>query len=1117
MHFQTSYALLSKTYKFFKNAGAIFRFKIDRILSIRFYCLFFFILTLLIPFNLPSQVLNHSLSIEQDFKPKNFINTTETINILAVMVQFQTDKDTLTTGNGNFDLSTKYRDSIRYRGSKILIDTIVDAPPHNSEYFINHLTFLKNYYEKVSDGKIKINFTIPAKIYTLPDQMKDYSPPLKGSDYTKLANLVNDSWRLVDSLSPEIDFSQYQCFFIFHAGAGRDIDLASIYGADPTPYDLPSIYFNLKSLQKYLPNLSNGIPVDKGKFLIKNSAIIPEMEYRIISGIGGSTLYQLSINGVIASSIGSFLGLPDLFNTKTGATAIGRFGLMDGQSIFSYSGLFPPEPSAWEKVYLGWVKPIEISSGSMEVTIYAHRTDGESNNNYQIYKIPINSKEYFLIECRYRDPGKNGQKLIMRSNGIDLEYTLKRDTAVFDQNGDVWLIDGVLTDVADFDWSLPGGLDYKKNELYGGILIWHIDENVINSKIESNSINDDPLHRGVNLMEADGSQDIGQDYSSAGLTHPGYGSENGTALDFWYDDLSYYNKDSLLRPVYKNIFSPTSNPDSRSYDGSNSHITIYDFSKQGPVMTFKVKIGDESVELLPGFPKMINGFSDKKSDLLSADINGDGNEEIFVMANGSLWGFNQDGLPLLNDTTGKILDKVYSVSFSDIRKDGRSQIVCDRLKDDPQLPGNHKIESYEIVNNPAGNSLEKKLDLIVPIFEKDTLFPIVYLEDNLTHYLILLKSRGIFIDCKNEQGKFTIGNPDTIFKPVQSLSGFVTIDKTNNQPFEWIALGINKEKNNSGLTGDVSQYSEFKNLMGGDFNGDGKPESAVLVYEKDQSKVDLVIFDKASNSLIIHKLFSNACTNCWKNISLSSAGDINGDGKQDVVFTAFDDLYAYNYNGVSLPNFPVKFKNSSPSISPIIGDIDGDKINDIVIVSNDGKIYAYNNKGKLINGFPLSIGLSPASTPLIFKSNNKVGISVLSSDGYLYAWRLQGEYDPNHVPWISNYANSRRTSFANETLARQTIGSELLPKSKAYNWPNPVYGGTTNIRYYLEQNANVTIKIFDFSGEKVTELTGPGIGGIDNEVEWNVKDVQSGVYFARVEANSSTSNSIAIIRIAIVK
>lgn len=77
--------------------------------------------------------------------------------------------------------------------------------------------------------------------------------------------------------------------------------------------------------------------------------IIPSTELRELQLLSGNTLIELGINGLLAASFGSYLGLPDLFNTSNGKTAIGRFGLMDGQSLFSYNGIFPPEPSAWEK------------------------------------------------------------------------------------------------------------------------------------------------------------------------------------------------------------------------------------------------------------------------------------------------------------------------------------------------------------------------------------------------------------------------------------------------------------------------------------------------------------------------------------------------------------------------------------------------------------------------------------------------------------------------------------------------------------------------------------------------------------------------------------------------
>jgi hypothetical protein len=80
-----------------------------------------------------------------------------------------------------------------------------------------------------------------------------------------------------------------------------------------------------------------------------------------------------------------------------------------------------------------------------------------------------------------------------------------------------------------------------------------------------------------------------------------------------------------------------------------------------------------------------------------------------------------------------------------------------------------------------------------------------------------------------------------------------------------------------------------------------------------------------------------------------------------------------------------------------------------------------------------------------------------------------------------------------------------------------VYDGRTFIRYYLSQDASVTIKIYNLAGDRVAELQGPGFGGFDNEVEWNVSAVQSGIYFARIEARNSTSGGVRIVKVAVVK
>jgi hypothetical protein len=75
-------------------------------------------------------------------------------------------------------------------------------------------------------------------------------------------------------------------------------------------------------------------------------------------------------------------------------------------------------------------------------------------------------------------------------------------------SSDIWKLKGSITDVDELDWSVPG-LKNDTANYQGGILVWHIDENVIEAKIGSNTINADIDHRGVDVEEAKGSQDIG--------------------------------------------------------------------------------------------------------------------------------------------------------------------------------------------------------------------------------------------------------------------------------------------------------------------------------------------------------------------------------------------------------------------------------------------------------------------------------------------------------------------------------------------------------------------------------------------------------------------------------
>ena len=263
------------------------------------------------------------------------------------MVNFQEDKDAATFGNGRF--GTIYSQDY---GTEIL-----DPLPHDKQYFESHLLFVKNYFNKVSKGKLVINYTVLPDTFSVSKTMRNYSPPSNSTDFTPIADFTSEVWTKADQLYPGFNFSDYNLFAIFHAGVGRDISLPGSLGNER---DIPSLYLGPKAFQNIYGSSFEGFPVSGGNFKISNSMILPETESRELSSLGNTFLFEITINGLIAASVASHLGLPDLFDTKTGLSAIGRFGLMDGQSIFAYNGIFPPEPSAWEKIYLGWQQPVVV-------------------------------------------------------------------------------------------------------------------------------------------------------------------------------------------------------------------------------------------------------------------------------------------------------------------------------------------------------------------------------------------------------------------------------------------------------------------------------------------------------------------------------------------------------------------------------------------------------------------------------------------------------------------------------------------------------------------------------------------------------------------------------------
>ena len=1037
---------------------------------------------------------------QTDLAPRHFLSQPETIRVLAAMVAFQEDSDPGTTGNGSFDLSDT-------------LNRVLDTPPHNRSYFDRHMTFLKNYYVKVSDGKFVIEYTLLTDVFRLHFPMRHYSPSKRSTTNTELANLAQDAWRLIDS-STSVAFDQYDAFVLFHAGAGRDIDLVNICGGyDPTPYDIPPLYLNLSSLKKVFGTSYEGIPVQQGTKPITNSIIVPETESRYLDCVGGTL--RLGINGLLAASIGSYLGLPDLFDTKTGASGIGRFGLMDGQSIFSWEGAFPPEPSAWERYFLGWIQPITISSGD---DVYALPAISLVNHPDTVYRVPISDREYFLIENRNRDANRNqdanrdGATVTMVIHDSTITRTWYRDTVHFNAFSTSALV-GVVTDVDEFDWSLPGGVNTRTGEWFdGGILIWHIDENIIDAMIATDAVNADPARRGVDLEEADGSQDIGQSY---GLLDPGSGSEDGTQLDFWY----YGNKAPLR--LQSNEFTPTTFPDSRSNNLGNSHVYIRGFSPRGPRMTVIIQVGDEQASALNGFPKKVQGVFGKNS----IAVRGDAGPQLFVATTtnfGTMYGWNYDGTSLNGFPSSGVLVTIDGPINSrflgtpviyDLNHDNSIDFVmAGWFRAINDLSSTPFIGAWTATDNDHDVEADSFFGKNIP-FHFTTTSPV--LSDSL-----------IAVGLDNGTLKFIDHNGGA----VSEIAYF--IPDTVVGLSLWDKRDVYLETRKGGLiatltaTGPLKAHQLSKTLSASavvaNFSSLNARSAAVAsadgyVYLLDDSLNVVDGFPAMTGGEILNS---------------PAIADIDGDGRKDIIVFSGNKIFAINSTGVILDHFPIETPTTTTILtSPIVADVNGDGLQDIVGVTQEGLVVAYDKTGKLLSGFPLQTGTNNGSTPAAFYmpspclSCTDIGLAVASEDGNVYAWKTgtlrTGLAIPLPMPWPQYMHDAQNTGLDESTpQSGKPISQQFFPAERAYNWPNPVgreNGFKTHIRYYVGTSAAVHIKIFDVAGDLVQEMQGQAVGGIDNEMEWDVSNIQSGIYLAHIDVDGVGGTGNAVIKIAVVK
>lgn len=972
-------------------------------------------------------------SIQKQFvlsakSPDRTVFSNDTLRILAVMVEFKEDKYDATIGAGKFNshFSSNYN------------DTIIDPLPHNAVYFENHLEFAKNYFKKVSNGKLNIKYETLPDVITVSKMMREYCPPYQSQDFTLLGALSKEAWTLAyQKYNTSINFNNYDLFIIFHAGVSNSLNT----GSYEVNRNLPAIYLGEKTLTKIYGSGFKGLINEGSNNLIKNSIIMPETESREQTSVDGSvSLLQISINGELVSNIASFLGLPDLYNTETGMSAIGRFGLMDGQAMVANLGIFPPEPSAWEKVYLGWETPITTNLEKIKATITTRRSVAGSDTT--LLKIPINDYEYYLVENRQQDALKDGIKLTYKKGNqifTDLLSTVDGYFNFYDKN----IKGGVVVDVDEFDAAIPGN----------GIVIWHIDEKVINEKISSGGINNDKLRKGVAVVEADGVNDIGEI-----ITTP-FGDNIGEGLieDFFF--LGNQTK------YYKNRFADDTKPSAKANNGSNSYIIMENFTASAPKMSFDLSYGGA---IKQEYASKQN-WEQNPSSLISVK---EGNDlYCYILVGNNLW-----QRPAFGN-----MAKIYP-SFSTLKP------LYFTYSDTSYIAGayGNKINLYNTKSNNFNRVTTSSL-VTAPL-------------------VICLNNDNIpFVLAGYEDGDLVSVN----------LSGAAA------------STGIKLNSKIIKINCGPNYYSAFSEYQFSDNPGVVVPipykiKSAALTKDKNGAFVNIALtegnrFYIIKNDVVASE-FKIAESSEIQDFILA---DIENNGENDIVFSAGGNLYAVTQKGNVVDNYPLSLPSGTKFQPDILSFYyDSDKSADFVTYTSEGDIFFINGKtGKIIKELSTSTGskvILSNLTPILNSSSEGLGLTLITENNTLYTWDLLLSSDKKI--WYSAYSGNSNNSYLPQAV-QDTVSDILLPAARTYNWPNPVYGTSTNIRFYVNEDSQVKIKVFDMGGMLAAEFQKDASGNCDNEVVWNVSGAASGVYFARVEAvaKNSGKTEYKIIKIAVIK
>ncbi len=270
-------------------------------------------------------------------------------------------------------------------------------------------------------------------------------------------------------------------------------------------------------------------------------------------------------------------------------------------------------------------------------------------------------------------------------------------------------------------------------------------------------------------------------------------------------------------------------------------------------------------------------------------------------------------------------------------------------------------------------------------------------------------------------------------------------------------------------------------------------------------------------------------------------GDLDGDDELEIIFAGnvtgslsklicVDTDIVGGTSGQPMSGWPLDLPGSSEG-SPVVGDIDGDGIPDILFGIGGGaegspnNLYAFKANGNPVVGFPITLNGNIMAAPVIcdLDLDQDVDIVLGAWDRLVHVWDMPFAYDRANCPWPTFHGNMLRDGvFDTSYLVGVEDGGELPAVAFKVDspFPNP-FNPSTSVRLHVplaNGSPSLELGVYDLQGRKIRTLhQGPIASGWHTMV-WDGRDntgraQSSGMYFMRARSGMhSTIHKMTLVK-----